>query len=201
MEPLVIAARGGSQEAWDTLVERFAPLVWSICRRFDLSASDRDDVCQSVWLLLVEHLAELRQPAALPGWVATTTRRECLRAVQAARRRTQLERRSEQGSLTEDGFDDVERNIDRAIENAILRQALAELRPQCRHLLLRLFSAAKPSYVTIAAELDMKIGSIGPTRRRCLDELRQCPSFAAILHTDGAGGVADEGEAERGDDR
>ena len=82
-DPAVIAlvkrARDGDSRAWDQLVERYAPLVWSVCRRYRLSPADCDDVGAGVWLRLVEGLPSLREPAALPGWVATVTRRECLR--------------------------------------------------------------------------------------------------------------------------
>ena len=84
---LVLRARAGDQRAWDEIVERFAPLVWGICMRHRLSPADADDVGQSLWLGLLEHLQTLREPAALPGWIATTTRRECLRLHDEARRR------------------------------------------------------------------------------------------------------------------
>ena len=80
---LVARVRDGDQEAWDEIVERYSPLVWSICVRYRLSRQDIDDVGQSVWLLLVEQIGSLREPAALPGWLATTTRRECLRVLRA----------------------------------------------------------------------------------------------------------------------
>ena len=76
-DPSVIAlvdrVGGGDQAAWDELIERYAPLVWSICARYQLDRHDVDDVGQSVWLLLVENIRNLREPAALPGWLATTT--------------------------------------------------------------------------------------------------------------------------------
>jgi RNA polymerase sigma factor (sigma-70 family) len=83
---LVTRARGGDQEAWDTLVERYAPLIWSICRRHRLGDDDAADVGQAVWLRLVEQLAKVRDPNALAGWLATTTRRECIRVLRAERR-------------------------------------------------------------------------------------------------------------------
>ena len=76
--------RNGDKQAWDALVERYAPLIWSICRRHRLGRADADDVGQSVWLRLVDQLDRVRDPAALPGWIATTTRRECLRLLRAA---------------------------------------------------------------------------------------------------------------------
>src|SRR6267142_2424328 len=87
---LVARVGDGDQEAWNELVERYAPLVWSICVRYQLSRQDIDVVGQSVWLLLVEQIGKLREPAALPGWLATTTRRECLRILTATRKSQQL---------------------------------------------------------------------------------------------------------------
>jgi RNA polymerase sigma factor (sigma-70 family) len=81
---LVASARDGDVQAWDALVERYAPLIWSICRKYRLGRADADDVGQSVWLHLVDHLGKIREPAALAGWLATTTRRECGRLVRAA---------------------------------------------------------------------------------------------------------------------
>ena len=82
---LVTRARKGDQQAWDVLVERYSPLIWSICRRYRLDRADAEDVGQRTWLQFVNHLGAIRDPAALPGWLATTTRRECSRVVRAAR--------------------------------------------------------------------------------------------------------------------
>src|SRR5262245_66226612 len=82
---LVTRARGGDQQAWDALVKRYAPLIWSICRHYRLDRTDAEDVGQNIWLQFVHHLGAIRDPAALPGWLATTTRRECSRVVRAAR--------------------------------------------------------------------------------------------------------------------
>src|ERR1700730_19379683 len=76
---LVARARNGDTQAWDALVERYAPLIWSICRRHRLSRADADDVAQSVWVRLVDQLDRVRDPAALPGRLATTARPACLR--------------------------------------------------------------------------------------------------------------------------
>ena len=76
---LVRRAAAGDRAAWNEIVDRYAQLVWSICIRFGLSSDDIDDVSQSVWLLLVESIGSLREPAALPGWLAKTTENECRR--------------------------------------------------------------------------------------------------------------------------
>src|SRR5215470_9567940 len=87
---LVAWAANGDQAAWNKIVERYAPLVWSICTRYRLSSHDVEDVGQSVWLLLADQLRNLREPAALPRWLATTTQRECLRVLRAARGHSRL---------------------------------------------------------------------------------------------------------------
>ena len=83
---LVTRARIGDQQAWDALVERYTPLAWSVCRQYWLGITDAQDVGQTVWLRLVDQLGNLRDPAALAGWLATTTRRECIRVLGAAER-------------------------------------------------------------------------------------------------------------------
>src|SRR5512142_2294049 len=84
---LVNRAALGDKHAWEALVERYAPLIWSICRKHRLGQADAEDVAQNVWLQLFDQLAKIRDPAALPGWLATVTRRECLRVAGAAQRR------------------------------------------------------------------------------------------------------------------
>ena len=91
---LVAAAVSGDQAAWNSLVERFAPLVTSVIRRFRLTEGDADDVRQNTWLRLVEHLEGIREPRALPGWIVTTTRNEALRVLSARRRLNRWTRRS-----------------------------------------------------------------------------------------------------------
>jgi RNA polymerase sigma factor (sigma-70 family) len=174
---LVARAARGDPGAWDEIVERYAPLVWSICARFQLSSHDREDVSQSVWLLLVEQLGKLREPAALPGWIATTTQRECLRVVMAARK---SERRGT-------GLDDALQFVDHTIideeilmaeRNAALRAACAELPTRCQQLLAMLTSDPPCSYAQISEKLQIPMGSIGPQRARCLERLRRSAALA-----------------------
>jgi RNA polymerase sigma factor (sigma-70 family) len=175
-DPTVVAlvnrAAGSDPAAWNEIVERYAPLVWSICARFQLSNHDREDVGQNVWLLLVEQLGKLREPAALPGWLATTTHRECLRVATAARRSERL------GTGPDDALqfaDDtmIDEEILMAERNAALKAALAELPPRCQRLLTMLTADPPCSYAEISATLDIPVGSIGPQRGRCLERLRK----------------------------
>ena len=174
---LVIRAAGGDPTAWDEIVERYAPLVWSICARFQLSNSDREDVGQNVWLLLVEQLGKLREPAALPGWLATTTHRECLRVVTAARK---IERPGTGLNDAPQFVDNtmIDEEILMAERNAALRAAFAELPPRCQRLLARLTSDPPSSYAEISADLGILIESIGPQRARCLERLRKSSALS-----------------------
>jgi RNA polymerase sigma factor (sigma-70 family) len=178
---LVTGARDGSKAAWDELVERYAPLVYSICRRFHLSDPDTDDVGQTVWLRLVERLPSLREPAALPGWLATTTRRECLAVLRAIRQREHRERPVD----SEVGADAAE--IDRALledeRDAVLRDAFAELPERCRELLSYLVQDPPVPYAEIARRLGMSVGGVGPNRDRCLKRLRRAPALAALIES------------------
>ena len=169
---LVTRAADGDQGAWNELVERYAPLVWSICVRYQLSRHDTEDVGQTVWLLLVEQLRKLREPAALPGWLAATTAHECLRVVKAARRFERLGCDLED-ALPLPGTTAIEQEIITAERNAGLRAALAELPSRCRQLLSMLISDPPRSYAEIHVAVGIPVGSIGPQRARCLQRMRR----------------------------
>lgn len=191
---LLTRAKDGDQQAWNEIVERYAPLVWSICRRYQLGRADVDDVGQTVWLLLVEHLRDLRELAALPGWLATTTHRECLRVLRAARRcdsvgsATDIETSAAQSEAGE-SESTIEQEIVEAELSAALRTAFDELPPRCQQLLGLLMSDPPPSYEQVSALVSMPVGSIGPQRARCLDRLRRSSALAA-LRTDDASAYA-----------
>jgi RNA polymerase sigma factor (sigma-70 family) len=176
---LVTRAAGGDQDAWYELVDRYAPLVYTICTRYRLSNHDIEDVGQNVWLLLVEQLGKLREPAALPGWLATTTARECLRVVTAAHKSERLGTGLDDSVLFVDDAV-IDEEILMAERNAALRAAFAELPPRCRQLLSMLISDPPRSYAEIHAELGIPVGSIGPQRARCLDRMRRSPAFAVL---------------------
>lgn len=178
---LVLAGRAGDREAWNRIVERYAPLVWGICVRLRLSRADTDDVGQNVWLRLFENLSTIREPAALPGWLARTTVNECLRVLRPAGQRGYVEGPLDAEPAVDGGYDVVEEELERAERQLALREAFAQLRPRCRVLLSVLFADARPPYQEIGSQLDMKVGSIGPTRERCLAELRRCPALAALI--------------------
>ncbi len=176
---LVTRASGGDQGAWHELVDRYAPLVYTICTRYRLSNPDIEDVGQNVWLLLVEQLGKLREPAALPGWLATTTARECLRVVTAASKAERLGAGLDDSVIfVDDAVIDEELLV--AERNAALRAAFAELPPRCQQLLSMLLSDPPHSYADIHRELGIPMGSIGPQRARCLERMRRSSALAAL---------------------
>jgi RNA polymerase sigma factor (sigma-70 family) len=177
---LVARARDGDQHAWNEIVDRYAPLVWSICNRYQLNRNDIDDVGQTVWLLLVEQLGKLRVPAALPGWLATTTQRECLRLLRAARRYDSSRSPADNLMSSDESSLMIEQEVIAAELNAALRAAFAELPHRCRQLLSMLLTDPPLSYAEISATLQIPIGSIGPQRARCLERLRRSPALAAF---------------------
>ena len=183
---LVMRARNGERKAWDTLVDRYAPLIWSICRRHGLGPDDAEDVRQAVWLNLVASLSYLREPAALPGWLATTARRECLRVLQA-------------GSPLAAGYlliaetlpddqaetvESVEREVMAAERHAALREALGDLPQRGQQLIILLLEDPPVPYAEISVRLGISIGSIGPYRRRYLNQIRRHPAIATLARAE-----------------
>ncbi|GAB4001331.1 sigma-70 family RNA polymerase sigma factor [Nocardioides ultimimeridianus] len=169
---LVPAAVGGDQHAWDAIVDRFLPLVGAIIRAHRLSEADGDDVSQTVWLRLVEHLGALREPDALPGWIRTTTRNECLRLLGARGKVRAVDPQAEHG-LDAVVPDAAGEELLAAERRQLLREALAELPAGRRELLLLLLADPPVGYEQISARLGIPIGSIGPTRARALEQLRR----------------------------
>jgi RNA polymerase sigma factor (sigma-70 family) len=196
---LVARARKGERQAWDALVERYASLIWSICRRFRLSDADADDVGQNVWLLLVDHLDTLQCAAALPGWLATTTRRECLRVL----RTTQ----GPQGGFVDaemmsDPLDEAaEHGLLQAERHAALHQAFGHLSPFGQQLMGLLIQDPPLPYAEISTRLGIPVGSIGPNRSRCLDQMRRHPAIAALINADRSADFRADYGADRRADR
>jgi RNA polymerase sigma factor (sigma-70 family) len=185
---LVTRARNGDQRAWDDLVERYAPLVWSVCRRYQLRGADAEDVHQTVWLQFVSQLAKIRDPVALPGWLVTTTRRECVRVLRAARGPHAAEYVPDAETIPDQQAGTAEQELLVAERHATLREALARLPPCCQRLIGKLIEDPPVTYAQISALLNLPVGSIGPLRGRCLDKLRGDPAIAALINADAAAG-------------
>ncbi len=181
---LVTRARNGDELAWDVLVDRYAPLVWSICRGYQLDRADVEDVAQCVWLCLFGHLDRIRDPAALPGWLVIVTRRECVRVRRAARRRC-AGYELDCDTVPDEQAVTAEQELLTAERHAALCEAFERLPPGCRRLLALLLADPPMPYTEISARLGVRVGSIGPSRARCLDRLRRDPAIAALLDARG----------------
>ena len=162
---MVSAAALGEPAAWDALVDRYARLVWAVARAFGLSDADAADVSQTTWLRLAEHLPRLREPQRIGAWLATTARRESMRALARTRRERPLD-----GNDFADSAASADHRLMEAEQAAALWRAFAAIPPPCQ-VLLRLL-LADCSYAEISEVLDMPVGSIGPRRGRCLEHLR-----------------------------
>jgi RNA polymerase sigma factor (sigma-70 family) len=186
---LVELAKGGDKGAWDRIVERYAPLIWAMCRRYRLSEPDADDVGATVWLRLVERLNTIREPAALPGWIVTTTRNECLGVLRAKRKQILVDT-AELPDETDPPPDEWLLTQERHIALRVAFRALSE---RCRQLLSLLFSDPPMPYIQIAATVGIPVGAIGPSRMRCLNMLRRSPGLASLSSAFPAAGTGRSG--------
>jgi RNA polymerase sigma factor (sigma-70 family) len=178
---LVVRARDGDKQAWDELVERYAPLIWSICRRHRLGGADADDVGQSVWLRLVDQLDRVRDPAALPGWLATTTRRECVWVLRAAHGPHAAAYAPDIENMPDEQAETAEQELLAAERRTALREAFTHLPSEGQQLIALLIADPPVPYAEISAKLGIPVGSIGPNRSRCLDKIRRYPAIAALI--------------------
>ena len=179
MEPpgtgeLVERVRAGDAAAWEALTDRFTNLLWSIARGLGLGEADAADAVQTTWLRLVENMHTIRDPDRVGGWLATSVRRECYDIL---RRSARMQPGTPDGADGWEGIADPADPLDFALlrdeRDAALWSAVGALRPACRRLLRGLMADPPPSYAEVAAALDIPVGSIGPTRSRCLTCLRQ----------------------------
>jgi len=182
---LVMGAKNGEKQAWNALVERYDPLIWSICRRHRLSGADTEDVRQAVWLCLVRHLSRLHEPAALPGWLATTTRREGQR-VQRTGRPWVTRGALNAETLPDDQAGEADHGLLAAERKAALRAAFRDLPSGGQRLIGLLLQDPPLPYAEISVRLGIPVGSIGPKRRRYLDKMRRHPAIAALISAEAA---------------
>jgi len=182
---LVDDARCGDEAAWNELVSRFTPLIINVGLRLRLSAPEVEDVAQTVWLRLVEHLADLREPAGLPGWLVTTSHREGLRLISARRRTIARDPLDLDWQLPAQGpqpdVADPARELLVAERHEAVLLAFADLPARQRNLLLLLTLDPPLTYAEISARTGIPIGSIGPTRGRAVERLRAAVAFRDYL--------------------
>ncbi len=172
-EELLQACRRGDARGWHGVLDRYERLLYSIPLNYGLTAEDAADVVQLTLTIFLQKLDELDDASNLAAWLATVARRHSWRRL-AQRRREQLGF----GADVAEGFDAIGEGEE---QPALVRwellewlnQGLNDLDPRCRALLMALYlSPDAPSYAEVAAELDMAVGSVGPTRARCLEKLR-----------------------------
>jgi len=163
-------AQSGDRVAWEELVVRFGALVSAVARRCRLSEADVAEVCQTTWLRLVENLDRIKQPDRLGAWLATTSRRESLRI---ATRRANVMAGDTLSQVADTEAETLDAGILREEQATAIRAAAEKLPPRCKRLLGLLTSREDLSYKEISELLSMPVGSIGPTRGRCLAHLRR----------------------------
>ena len=173
------AAREGSEDALGQIVADLSPLLWQVARSAGLSSGDAEDVLQTVWMRMVAHLDDIHDSAALAGWLVTTAKREAWR-VRATGRRLLPADADLLAELPDEGPGSEEQVI-LDDQRHRLWTAIGGLSARCQELLRIVAFASRPDYAAVAAALGMPVGSIGPTRGRCLAKLR------ALLASDPAG--------------
>jgi RNA polymerase sigma factor (sigma-70 family) len=183
---LVAAAAQGDEEAWGELVDRYTPLLVSVLLRFRLSSAERQDVAQTVWLRLIEHLGSLREPRALPQWLITTAKREALRSATASTRMRPTDLQDEAWASRLVSEDDQDADLVRSERHAALLEGFAVLSPRQRQLLLMLSEDPPVPYAEISRRTGIPVGAIGPTRARALERLRRTPAVQQLVTTVGA---------------
>lgn len=177
---LVARARDGERAAWDELVSGLAGVVWAVVRSHRLDRADGEDVAQGVWLRLAQHLGRLEHPERLPGWLATTTRRECLLVLRrAARADEQVRRVSAQPEGP--GEPDPSASLEDAERRRAVRAGLDALDDRCRELLTWAAHVPPLSYADLSEALGIPVSAIGPTRSRCLEKLRRQRDVRRLL--------------------
>jgi RNA polymerase sigma factor (sigma-70 family) len=172
------AAARGDQSAWESIVAAYSGLVWSVARGYRLDAAAAADVFQGTWLRLVEHLDDIRDGERLGGWLATTARREALGLLRRARRDLPVDNIGEMTGIPEQLSAAADEDLLRSEDQRALWAAFGQLSGSCQRLLRLLFADPPIAYRDVSMALDIPVGSIGPTRSRCLASLRTLLSYA-----------------------
>lgn len=186
LERLVLNAASPDNDAWTRLVERFGPRIRSVARYEGLSSRDVEDVVQTTWLELLKYIGSVRDPSKLGAWLYTTARRESRRVAIAGRRAKPVDEEflvnaQPSADFTGSASPEAGGRLEAEHRSAALTRALETLPERQRKLMHMLMLDPAPSYAAISAELDIPVGSIGPTRARCLERLRADRELATAL--------------------
>ena len=155
----------------DDLVRLLSPVLWQVVRATGLDRDRAEDVVQTTWIALVDHADSITSPQGISAWLCTSARREAWRAGRLANRERPVEDELLAHGLPDQ--DSPERQVILEDEAELVRQCLGRLPERCQKLLRIVAAGPRPNYTDVAKTLEMPIGSIGPTRGRCLDKLRQ----------------------------
>jgi RNA polymerase sigma factor (sigma-70 family) len=169
---LVRRAAAGDRQAWERLVDQFSRLLWAMTRDFRLAESDAADVVQVTWLRLLEHIDRIEYPERIASWLATTARHECLRHLAAGKRVMVVQDDHDAFTEVVGHQPEVDERLLAEERAQAVRAALSTLPSRSQQLLELLMADPPVSYTEISDQLGLPIGSIGPTRGRCLERLR-----------------------------
>ena len=183
-DPLT-AVKSSDEQGWNALIERYQPIINSVCRSYRLTPEDAADVSQTVWMKVVDNLDRIREPRAIPAWIKTTAIRAALALLRTRNRLTLLDVSQDNSaawsplnpSLYSSEVD--ARMLDTERQSAV-RDGLAELAESHRALLSLLVADPPISYQQISDQLGLPVGSIGPTRARCLRKLASTPAIRSL---------------------
>jgi RNA polymerase sigma factor (sigma-70 family) len=170
---LVQRAAEGHMWAWEQLVAKYSRLIWAMTRDFKLPESDAADVVQATWLRLLEHIDRIEHPDRVGSWLATTARHECLRHLAARKKLVLVDDDDDALADAVSHHPEVDERLLANERAQAVREALSRLPWRWQRLLELLMSDPPASYLEISAQLGLPIGSIGPTRGRCLERLRE----------------------------
>jgi RNA polymerase sigma factor (sigma-70 family) len=173
-EALVRAAASGDERAWHALVSEFSPVLRRVAGAFRLDADTIEDVVQVTWIRLLVSIRAIAEPAAVAGWLLTTTRREAIRALRRADRELL---HAEPPATAADTAARLDDEVMRAERDDALHAAVRRLPGRQRALAEALLADATPDYASLSEALAMPIGSIGPIRARVLARLRRDPQL------------------------
>jgi RNA polymerase sigma factor (sigma-70 family) len=169
---LVRRAAAGDKSAWERLVGQYSRLIWAMTRDFKLPESDAADVVQATWLRLLEHIGRIEYPDRIASWLATTARHECLRHLAASKRVMLVDDHDAAFGGAAAHQPEIDERLLAEERAQAVREAVAALPTRSRQLLELLMADPPVSYTEISDQLGLPIGSIGPTRGRCLERLR-----------------------------
>jgi RNA polymerase sigma factor (sigma-70 family) len=184
-DDLITAVKWSDEDGWNALTERYQPIINSVCRRYRLRPEDAADVSQTVWMKVLDNLDRIREPRAIPAWIRTTARHAALAVLRACDRLTLLDGSQDNSArwlpLTPSSYDsEIDARLVDAERRSAVRDGLAELTENHRALLSLLVADPPITYQQISDQLGLPVGSIGPTRARCLRKLAATTAIRAL---------------------